>query len=54
VKIDKKLNIYQLRDDLEKGHSALRVVPVSVIEKVPSFTNPQTSDQPVTVVQRQP
>jgi hypothetical protein len=36
VKIDKKLNIYQLRDDLEKAGSDLVLVPVSAIEKIPS------------------
>lgn len=36
VKIDKKLNIYQLRDDLEKSNSDLVMLPVSAIEKLPS------------------
>ncbi len=36
VKIDKKLNIYQLRDDLERAHSKLVAVPVSALEKIPS------------------
>ena len=36
VKIDKKLNIYQLRDDLEKAHSELVMLPVSAIEKIPA------------------
>lgn len=36
VKIDKKLNIYQLRDDLERAHSRLVAVPVSSLEKIPS------------------
>lgn len=35
VKIDKKLNIYQLRDDLEKSNSRLVLLPVSAIEKIP-------------------
>lgn len=35
VKIDKKLNIYQLRDDLEQAGSELVLVPVSAIEKIP-------------------
>ena len=35
-KIDKKLNIYQLRDDLEKAGSQLALVPVSAIEKIPA------------------
>ena len=34
VKIDKKLNIYQLRDDLEKSDSRLVILPVSAIEKI--------------------
>lgn len=36
VKIDKKLNIYQLRDDLEKVNSQLVILPVSAIEKIPA------------------
>lgn len=36
VKIDKKLNIYQLRDDLEKANSQLVLMPVSAIEKIPN------------------
>lgn len=36
VKIDKKLNIYQLRDDLVKSNSKLQLMPVSVIEKIPA------------------
>ena len=35
VKIDKKLNIYQLRDDLKQAGSELVLVPVSAIEKIP-------------------
>lgn len=35
VKIDKKLNIYQLRDDLEKSNSQLVLLPVSAIERLP-------------------
>ena len=34
VKIDKKLNIYQLRDDLEKSDSRLVILPVSAIERI--------------------
>ena len=34
VKIDKKLNIYQLRDDLERTGSELVVIPTGLIEKV--------------------
>lgn len=36
VKIDKKLNIYQLRDDLEKSGSGLVTLPVSALEKIPA------------------
>ncbi len=38
VKIDKKLNIYQLRDDLKNAGSPLVLVPVSAIEKIPSHS----------------
>ena len=34
VKIDKKLNIYQLRDDLERSGSELVLVPAGSIEKI--------------------
>lgn len=47
VKIDKKLNIYQLRDDLEKSGSQLVLVPVSAIERIPLENGPDalaTSD----------
>jgi len=37
VKIDKKLNIYQLRDDLAQSGSKLVVLPVSAIEKIPAY-----------------
>jgi hypothetical protein len=36
VKIDKKLNIYQLRDDLNKCGSRLVLLPVSAIERIPA------------------
>jgi len=36
VKIDKKLNIYQLRDNLEKADSQLVMLPVSAIVKIPA------------------
>jgi len=36
VKIDKKLNIYQLRDDLEQADSRLVLLPVSAIERIPA------------------
>ncbi|MGJ8676478.1 MAG: hypothetical protein ACSHX0_03070 [Akkermansiaceae bacterium] len=34
VKIDKKLNIYQLRDDLERAGSDLVMIPSGTIEKI--------------------
>jgi len=40
VKIDKKLNIYQLRDDLESAGSRLVVLPVSAIERIPAYREP--------------
>ncbi len=43
VKIDKKLNIYQLRDDLNRRTSALEVVPVSAIEKIKPYSREQHS-----------
>lgn len=58
VKIDKKLNIYQLRDDLERADSRLVLVPVSSIEVIPAY--PSVRDQvgagpePVPIAQRQP
>ncbi|MBK1829326.1 hypothetical protein JIN77_01190 [Verrucomicrobiaceae bacterium R5-34] len=54
VKIDKKLNIYQLRDDLERGQSELVVVPVSAIEKIQPYTRPRSPDLPTAVAQRRP
>lgn len=36
VKIDKKLNIYQLRDDLDRAQSELVSIPVSALEKIPA------------------
>jgi len=38
VKIDKKLNIYQLRDDLERSGSELVIVPTTSIEKISAHT----------------
>lgn len=54
VKIDKKLNIYQLRDDLERKNSALEMLPVSAIEKIRPFTKDQTSDSSTAVANRHP
>lgn len=42
VKIDKKLNIYELRDDLKLSGSDLVLVSVSAIEKIPSHPVPAT------------
>lgn len=36
VKVDKKLNIYQLRDDLDRLGSELVTVPVEYMEKIPA------------------
>ena len=46
VKIDKKLNIYQIRDDLNRAGSELRDVPVSSVEKISSHGLPQFADAP--------
>lgn len=62
VKIDKKLNIYQLRDDLERSGSRLVTVPVSAIEKIPAHhrrdgNNNEVAglpDRASTVAQRRP
>lgn len=39
VKIDKKLNIYVIRNDLERSGSNLVVVPVSALEIIPHSSN---------------
>ena len=58
VKIDKKLNIYQLRDDLERAGSALVLVPASALEVIPAYpdaSNQAQADQPPTpIAQRRP
>ena len=54
VKIDKKLNIYQLRDDLERGGSELTTVPVSAIEKITPYSSSQPSVVSTAVASRQP
>lgn len=57
VKIDKKLNIYQIRDDLNRAGSELRDVPVSSVEKILSHNLPQvavTPDEPSTLAQSRP
>ncbi|BDS08418.1 hypothetical protein NT6N_34580 [Oceaniferula spumae] len=54
VKIDKKLNIYQMRDDLERRESELVVVPVSAIEKITPYSRPKTADRATSVAQVQP
>ncbi len=58
VKIDKKLNIYQLRDDLERAESRLELVPVSSIEVIPAYqpagSQAQADQQPTSIAQSQP
>lgn len=54
VKIDKKLNIYQLRDDLERRTSALEVVPVSAIEKIQPYSKTKSSVNPRAVAHTRP
>lgn len=58
VKIDKKLNIYQLRDDLERADSSLVLVPASAIEVIPAYpahqVQAQATDPPTPVAQRSP
>ena len=58
VKIDKKLNIYQLRDDLERAGSALEMVPASSIEVIPAYSliakESRTVETPTPVAQRSP
>ena len=57
VKIDKKLNIYQLRDDLERAHSKLVTVPVSSLEKIPLHQFGEVADargDPSRISQRRP
>lgn len=52
VKVDKKLNIYQLRDDLERGGSRLVVVPVSAVEKIPPYSRSETRAKPNSIARR--
>jgi hypothetical protein len=58
VKIDKKLNIYQLRDDLERAKSLLVLVPVSAIEVIhahqPGKVQAQVSQQTTSIAQTRP
>jgi len=35
IKIDRKLNIYQIRDELARSGSSLRQVPSSAVENIP-------------------
>ncbi|MCP5535334.1 MAG: hypothetical protein H7A51_03765 [Akkermansiaceae bacterium] len=46
VKIDKKLNIYQIRDDLVRAGSKLRDVPASSVEKIHPHSLPQVAKSP--------
>ncbi len=54
VKIDKKLNIYQLDDDLKQSASSLETIPVGVIEKIQPFSRFQTSNSTSVVAHRTP
>ncbi|MFK7912071.1 MAG: hypothetical protein AB8F34_15935 [Akkermansiaceae bacterium] len=58
VKIDKKLNIYQLRDDLERAESRLVLVPASSIEVIPVYSTPRNqaraSRESTPIAQRRP
>lgn len=54
VKIDKKLNIYQIRDDLQRAGSELRTLPVSALEKIPAHNLPQGAVDPPAVARTQP
>lgn len=58
VKIDKKLNIYQLRDDLERAKSSLVLVPVSAIEVIHAHqlgkAQAQVSQQTTSIAQTRP
>ena len=53
VKIDKKLNIYQLRDDLERSGSTLVEIPVSSLEIIPPHELTKGGSQN-TIAQRRP
>lgn len=44
VKIDKKLNIYQLREDLELAGSGLVTVPSTAIERISAHTLAEATD----------
>ena len=57
VKIDRKLNIYQIRDDLVVARSKLREVPLEEVIRIPSYKsslreNPSVS--PSTIAQVRP
>jgi len=54
VKIDKKLNIYQVRADLELGGSYLEEIPVSAIEKISPYSKSTKSMNAAAVASRQP
>lgn len=57
VKIDKKLNIYQIREDLSRAGSKLCDVPVSSIEKIPSYRlkpDAEPTIDPSTLAQSRP
>ena len=58
VKIDKKLNIYQLRDDLKRADSELVLMPASAIEVIPAYSSPaqhmQITTEPPSIAQKSP
>lgn len=57
VKIDRKLNIYQIRDDLVSAGSKLREVPASSVEKISRYRSrevAEASKKPSTLAQVRP
>jgi len=57
VKIDRKLNIYQIRDDLASAGSQLEKVPRRSVENIPIYKSSQmakSSNTPSTLAQVRP
>jgi len=54
VKIDKKLNLYQLRDDLQRAGSQLVLIPVSSIEKIHPYVEGEARESSPALAQRRP
>ena len=57
VKIDRKLNICQLRDDLKRARSTLRNIPASSVVKIKRHRSPEadrSSGDPSTLAQIRP